>query len=75
MEDFDLSELRKAIDGEHDPDLKAISAMVLMLMEYSNYVRSVDADLHKRALAFATETHGLGTVSFESDDLGNSPNV
>lgn len=71
--------IRKSIDRETDEDSKIMSTMLLMFMEYADYVNNLDPSLHDRAMSYATETHGLDTVSIsiekvepsDSDESGN----
>lgn len=61
--------IRKSIDEETDEDSKVMSAMLLMFMEYADYVSNIDKSLHDRAMSFATEMHGLKSISFSIDEI------
>ena len=61
--------IRKSIDEEQDEDSKVISAMLLMFMEYADYVQNIDKSLHERAMSFATEMHGLKSISFSIEKV------
>lgn len=67
------NQIRKSIDMETDENAKFMSAMLLVFMEYADYVKNLDPSLHDRAMSYATETHGLDTVSIsiKNDDSDN----
>lgn len=58
------SRLKELIEGESNQDIKELSAMLFFSMTCMEYVGQVDPELHKRATAFAAETHGLDGVEF-----------
>ena len=67
------NQIRKSIDMETDENAKFMSAMLLVFMEYADYVKNLDPSLHDRAMSYATETHGLDTVSIsiKNEDSDN----
>ncbi len=56
--------MKELIEGESNSEIKELSAMLFFSMTCMEYVGQVDPELHKRATAFAAETHGLEGVDF-----------
>ena len=57
--------LKAQIDQETDPQLKELYSMMYGSLLYTEYVREVNPELHKRAVEYLCDTHGLKGVSFE----------
>lgn len=64
MNDEIRNRLKAMIEGESNSEIKELSAMLFFSMTCMEYVGQVDPELHKRATAFAAETHGLEGVDF-----------
>lgn len=56
--------LRAELSQMEDPDDRAMGAMLLMGLDYITYVSEHDPALHARALAWATEAHGVDGISW-----------
>ena len=57
--------LKAQIDQETDPQLKELYSMMYGSLLYTEYVREINPELHKRAVEYLCDTHGLKGVSFE----------
>ena len=56
--------LKHLIESEKNEEIKELAAMLFFSLTYTDYVHSVDPEIHKRATTFAAETHGLTGVDF-----------
>ncbi len=57
--------LKAQIEQETDHDLKELYSMMYGSLVYTEYVKEVNPELHKRAVEYLCDTHGLKGVSFE----------
>ena len=60
--------LKNAIETEKDSEKKELMAMAYAGLVYSQYVSSLDPELHKKACSFLQDMHGLKCVSFEDTE-------
>mgnify|MGYP007051393730 FL=1 len=57
--------LKAQIEQETDHDLKELYSMMYGSLVYTEYVKEINPELHKRAVEYLCDTHGLKGVSFE----------
>jgi len=65
MSNPSLESLKIHIDQETDPELKKLYSMMYGSLLYMEYVHNVDLELHRRAVAYLSDTHGLSGISFD----------
>ncbi len=64
--------LKKHVDEEENPEMKELLAMVYGSLLYSEYVSNVAPDIHRRAVDYLQDTHGLNSVYFDKVDPSDS---
>lgn len=65
MDKETFAALKEQIDQTEDPALKEMATMLYGSLLYTQYVRTVNPEVHQRAIAYMSETHGLDGVSFD----------
>jgi hypothetical protein len=59
-----LDGLKKIIESCTDKELKELYSMLYGSILYSQYVSEVDPIIHKRAVEYVSDTHGINGVQF-----------
>ena len=68
MNDDFYKQFAKVIEADTDPGSKEFSALLYGMIMYMDYIKEIDPTIHKKAMEYMIDTHGLKGINISLHD-------